>query len=58
MKKTDKYASSKKNSNFDESTLTPKAKTLLEELTTELNLPKEVVAELAVMMYRLYKDKV
>lgn len=58
MKKPDKYASSKKNSNLDQSTLTPKAKALLEELSTELKLPKEVVAELAVMMYRLYKDKV
>lgn len=58
MKKTDKHASSKKNSNLDESTLTPKAKVLLEELSTELNLSKEVVAELAVMMYRLCKDKV
>lgn len=58
MKKTDKHTFSKKNSKLDESTLTPKAKVLLEELSTELNLSKEVVAELAVLMYRMYKDKV
>lgn len=44
-------------SSLDESTLSPKAKTLLEELSKELNLPKEKVAELARMMYRAYKDK-
>ena len=38
MTKTDKHSSSKKNSKLDESTLTPKAKALLEELSTELKL--------------------
>lgn len=38
-------------------TLSPKAQVLLEELSKELKLSKEVVAKLAVMMYRLYKDK-
>lgn len=58
MKETDKHTFSKKNSKLDESTLSPKAKALLEELSRELKLPKEVVAELAGAMYRLYKDKV
>lgn len=43
---------------LDESTLHPRAKVLLEELSIELKLPKKVVMELARMMYRLYKDKV
>lgn len=42
---------------LDESTLSPRAKALLEELSKEFKLSKEVVAELARMMYRLYKDK-
>lgn len=58
MQETDKHTFSKKNSKLDESTLSPKAKALLEELSRELKLPKEVVAELARTMYRLYKGNV
>ena len=46
-----------KKRSLDESTLSPKAKVLLEELSMELGLSKETVAELAKSMYRLYKDK-
>ena len=46
-----------KKRSLDENTLSPKAKILLEELSKELGLSKETVAELACMMYRLYKDK-
>ena len=42
----------------DESTLPPRAKVLLEELSHDLNLPKEVIATLAVEIYRMYKGKV
>lgn len=49
--------STKKAAPLDESTLSPKAKALLEELSKEFKLSKEVVADLARMMYRLYKDK-
>lgn len=43
---------------LDESTINPRAKVLLEELITELGLSKEVIADLAITRYRLYKDKV
>ena len=46
-----------KKRSLDESTLSPKAKILFEELSKELGLSKETVAELARSMYRLYKDK-
>lgn len=46
-----------KKASLDERTLNPKAKELLEELSTELGLSKEVIAELAITLYRLYKDK-
>ena len=42
---------------LDESTLNPRAKELLEELSTELRLSKEVIADLAITLYRLYKNK-
>lgn len=42
---------------LDESTLNPSAKELLEELSAELGLSKEVIADLAITLYRLYKDK-
>lgn len=42
----------------DESTLPPRAKVLLEELSRDLNLPKELIATLAVEMCRMYKGKV
>lgn len=41
---------------LDERILSPRAKALLEELSKELGLSKETVAELARTMYRLYKD--
>lgn len=43
---------------LDERTLNPRAKELLEELSTELGLSKEVIADLAITFYWLYKDKV
>ena len=46
-----------KKRSLDESTLSPRAKILFEELSKELGLSKETVAELARSMYRLYKDK-
>ncbi len=57
IKKTKKHSNSKKASSLDEHSLSPKAKILLEELSKELGLSKETVAELARTMYRLYKDK-
>lgn len=59
LEKTIKQHTSKgKKSSLDESTLTPKAKALLEELSAELGLSKEVIAELASTLYEIYKDKV
>ncbi|NBK98261.1 MAG: hypothetical protein EOM50_09600 [Erysipelotrichia bacterium] len=55
--KTKKHSKAKKDSSLDEHSLSPKAKALLEELSLELGLSKETVAELARTMYRLYKDK-
>ena len=55
--KTKKHSNAKKASSLDEHSLSPKAKALLEELSKELGLSKETVAELARTMYRLYKDK-
>lgn len=46
-----------KQSTLEERTLTPKVKALLEELNSELGVSKEVIAELAVTLYRFYKDK-
>lgn len=43
---------------LDERTLNPRVRELLEELSTELGLSKEVIADLAITLYRLYKDKV
>lgn len=50
-------ASQGKHNTLDESTLNPKAKALLEELSSELGVSKEVIAELAITLYRFYKDK-
>lgn len=50
-------ASKGKHNTLDESTLNPKAKALLEELSIELGISKEVIAELAITLYRIYKDK-
>ncbi|NBK99145.1 MAG: hypothetical protein EOM50_14215 [Erysipelotrichia bacterium] len=59
LEKTIKQQTSKgKKSALDERTLTPKAKALLEELSSELGVSKEVIAELAITLYRFYKDKV
>ena len=55
IKKTKKH-SKKKASSLDEHILSPKAKALLKELSKELGLSKETIAELARTMYRLYKD--
>mgnify|MGYP001205363593 FL=1 len=57
IKKSKKHSNAKKASSLDEHSLSPKAKALLEELSKELGLSKEPVAELARTMYRLYKDK-
>ena len=38
--------------------LSPKAKALVEELSKELHMSQEHIMELALMMYRAYKDKV
>ena len=57
IKKTKKHSKAKKASSLDEHSLSPRAKALLEELSLELELSKETVAELARTMYRLYKDK-
>ena len=54
--KTKKHSNAKKASSLDEHSLSPKAKALLEELSKELGLSKETIAELARTMYRLYKD--
>ena len=55
--KIKKHSKAKKASSLDEHSLSAKAKILLEELSKELGLSKETVAELARTMYRLYKDK-
>ena len=52
-----KVTNETKKRSLDENTLSPKAKALLEELSKELGLSKETVAELARSMHRLYKDK-
>ena len=53
-----KQRSCKANKAFlDERTINPKTKKLLEALSTELGLSKEVIAELAITLYRFYKDK-
>ena len=58
MEKKIKHHSLKdKKALLDERTLNPRAKKLLEELSTELGLSKEMIAELAITLYRLYKDK-
>ena len=57
IKKTKKHSKAKKASSLDEYSLSPKAKILLKELSKELGLSKETIAELARTMYRLYKDK-
>ena len=57
IKKSKKHSNAKKASSLDEHSLSPKAKALLEELSKELGLSKETIAELARTMYRLYKDK-
>ena len=57
IKKTKKHSKAKKASSLDEHSLSAKAKILLEELSKELGLSKETIAELARTMYRLYKDK-
>ena len=56
IKKSKKHSNAKKASSLDEHSLSPKAKMLLEELSKELGLSKETIAELARTMYRLYKD--
>ena len=57
IKKSKKHSKAKKATSLDEHSLSPKAKILLEELSKELGLSKETIAELARTMYRLYKDK-
>lgn len=57
IKKSKKHSKAKKASSLDEHSLSAKAKILLEELSKELGLSKETIAELARTMYRLYKDK-
>jgi hypothetical protein len=58
LEKTIKQQTSKgKKSALDERALTPKTKALLEELSNELGLSKEVIAELAITLYEIYKDK-
>ena len=58
MEKKIKQRSCKANKAFlDERTINPKTKKLLEALSTELGLSKEVIAELAITLYRFYKDK-
>ncbi|ACZ11974.1 hypothetical protein [Sulfurospirillum deleyianum] len=47
-----------KKSTLDESSLNPRAKALLEELSSELGISKEVIAELAITLYRFCKDQV
>lgn len=42
---------------LDEHTLPPKAQQLLEELSDELGLSKEVIASMAITLYGLNKDK-
>ena len=56
IKKSKKHSNAKKASSLDEHSLSPKAKALLKELSKELGLSKETIAELARTMYRLYKD--
>ena len=56
-KRMPKIKKETKKRSLDEHSLSPKAKALLEELSLELGLSKETVAELARTMYRLYKDK-
>lgn len=46
-----------KHNTLNESTLNPRANALLEELSIELGVSKEVIAELAITLYRIYKDK-
>ena len=57
-KKIKQRTSNTKKASLDESTLNPKARELLEKLSTELGLSKEVIADLAITLYRLYQDKV
>ena len=57
IKKSKNHSKAKKASSLDEHSLSAKAKILLEELSKELGLSKETIAELARTMYRLYKDK-
>lgn len=42
---------------LEEHTLSPRAKELLEELSQTLGLCKEVVASLAITLYRMNKDQ-
>ena len=53
----DKCVKAKKKA-LDLEKLSPKAKALVEELSKELHMSQEHIMELAVMMYRAYKDKV
>ncbi len=57
MEKKIKQRSKDKKASLDESTLDPKTKKLLEALSMELGLSKEVIADLAITLYRFYKDK-
>ena len=57
MEKKIKQRSKDKKVSLDESTLDPKTKKLLEALSMELGLSKEVIADLAITLYRFYKDK-
>ncbi|WP_442765377.1 hypothetical protein [Sulfurospirillum cavolei] len=47
-----------KHFSLDEHTLSLKAQQLLEELSDELGLSKEVIASMAITLYSLYKEKV
>lgn len=56
-KRTSLPSSKLKPLSLDEHTLPPKAQQLLEELSDELGLSKEVVASMAITLYSLYKEK-
>lgn len=57
-KKIKQHSSKNKKILLNESALNPRAKELLEELSAELGVSKAVIVDLAITLYRLYKDKV
>lgn len=56
-KRTSLPTSKQNHFRLDEHTLPPKAQQLLEELSDELGLSKEVIASMAITLYSLYKEK-